>query len=131
MVDEEPVDDAAEGGDICWDEVGGEDGEDGDEEEWWDDDAEFILAKGDIAKGNGGAEGGINKFLLESIEDFIAAKAGNADGWGNSPPKGNGGNPAAPAAPIRPKIPLAAIAAALLELQSFCLFFNMSSVRPG
>ena len=86
------------------------------------------MLKGGIEKGNGGVADGSSKFRFESIEDFIAAKAGNADGWGKRPPKGKGGNPpAAPAAAMRPNIPLAATAAAL----SFCLFFNISRVKPG
>ena len=45
-------------------------------------DEEFIALNGGIENGNGGvADGGINRlFLFESIEDFIAAKAGNAEG---------------------------------------------------
>ena len=58
-----------------------------------------MVLKGGIEKGNGGVADGSSKFRFESIEDFIAAKAGNADGWGKRPPKGKGGNPpAAPAA---------------------------------
>ena len=72
-VDDDPVE---EGGDNCW-EFGGEEGED-DEELCVD--GEFMALNGGIENGNGGAAGGINKFLFESIEDFMAASAGNAEG---------------------------------------------------
>ena len=119
--EEDPPDD---GGDIAWD-VGGDEGED--EDELCTDD-EFIALNGGIENGKGGVAEGSSKFRFESIDDFIAAKAGNADGCGKRPPKGKGGKPpAAPAAAMRPKIPLAATAAA----PSSCLFFNIPSVKPG
>ena len=71
--DEEPVDD---GGDICCD-VGGEEGEEGVE---LCTAAEVIALKGGIGKGKGGVADGTNIFRFASIDDFIAARAGNADG---------------------------------------------------
>ena len=57
--------------------MGGDEGEDG--EELCAED-EFMALKGGIENGNGGVAEGSNKFRFESIDDFIAAKAGNAEG---------------------------------------------------